>query len=80
MIGRTGKEEMLQICSGEHEQKHADAHTNLLRSTWLEGGERRESKVKREHSEEVSISKTTSNKTSQVQQTGEKIHPWGNEQ
>lgn len=71
---------MLQICSGEDEQKHADAHPNLLRNTWLEGGEWRESKVKPEHSEEVSASKTTSNKISQVQQTGEKIHPWGNKQ
>lgn len=68
------------MCSGEHEQKYADAPTNLLRSTWLEGGEWRESKVKPEHSKEVSTSKTTSNKTSQVQQTGEKIHPWGNKQ
>lgn len=76
----TGKEEMLQICSGEHKQKHADAHTHLLRSTWLEGGEWRESKVKPEHSCVVSASKTTSNKTSQVQQTGGKIHPWGNKQ
>lgn len=67
---------MLQICSGEDEQKHADAHTNL----WLEGGKWRESKVKLEHFEEVSTSKTTSNKTSQVQQTRGKIHPRGNKQ